>query len=159
MIRERGTGSREPVTEVLQSYADRGVFRGFRATPAVRGRIEYDFKWLTKKAVRAEFDPRTNTLRFPDLFPAIDKASAAALAAVIEDRSKRGMPDHKRLDGRRARVAGALRNGAFTLTAVVRGRNHGYAVKRVLGLINEMFVTLQEHHPEYLIEHFGLSAE
>jgi hypothetical protein len=41
----------------------------------------------------------------------------------------------------------------------VRGSNHAYAVKTALNLINEMFVTLQEHHPDYLIEHFGLSAE
>ena len=161
MNREPGTGSREPekITKALQSYADRGVFRGFRATPAPRGRIVYEFKWLTKKPVRAEFDTRTSTLRFPDLFPAIDKVNAAELAAVIEARSKRGVPDHKRLDGRRARMAGASRKGAFTLTVTVRGGNHEYAVKTALSLINDMFVTLQEHHPEYLIEQFGMSAE
>lgn len=147
------------VTESLRSYADRGVFRGFRATPAVRGRTAYDFKWLTKKVVHAEFDPRTNTLSFPDVFPAIDKATAADLAAVIDARSKRGVPDHKRFDGRRAKFAGTVRKGAFSLAVVVRGNNHEYAVKTALSLINEMFVALQEHHPEYLIEQFGMSAE
>lgn len=157
--RESGANSRAPVTETLQSYADRGVFRGFRATPAPRGRTAYEFKWLTKKAVHAEFDARTNTLRFPTLLPAISKDAASDMTAVIEARSKRGVPAHKRLDGRRARFSGALRSGTYSLTATVRGANHDYAIKTALSLINEMFLTLQEHHPGYLIEQFGLSAE
>ena len=157
--REPRVGSGEPITAALQSYADRGVFRGFRATPAPRGRTAYEFKWLTKKPVHAEFDARTNTLRFPKLLPAISKEAASDMTAVIEARTKRGVPAHKRLDGRRARFSGALRSGTYSLTAVVRGANHGYAIKTALSLINEMFVTLQEHHPEYLIEHFGLSPE
>ena len=37
--------------------------------------------------------------------------------------------------------------------------NHDYAVKMALSFINEIFVTLQERHSEYLVEHFGLSPE
>lgn len=158
MTRQPAAANREPVTEALQSYADRGVFRGFRAT-AARGRITYEFKWLTKKPVRAEFIVRTNTIRFPDLLPSMTKARAAAMMAVIAERKGRGVADHKRLDGRRIRVEGRLRNGMFSLSAVVRGDNHAYAIRTALNVINEMFVTLQEHHPEYLIEQFGYSAE
>lgn len=147
------------VTEALQSYADRGVFRGFRATSIPRGRVAYEFTWLTGKPVHAEFDSRTNTLRFPALLPAIGKTAAVEMADLLEARRRRATPDHKRLDARRARFDTAFRNGAFSLTATVRGRNHDYAVQTALNLINEMFVTLQEHHPDYLIEHFGMSAE
>jgi hypothetical protein len=147
------------VTEALQAYADRGVFRGFRATPGPRGRIVYEFKWLTRKPVRAEFDSRANTLRFPDLFPALDKSSAAAMAAVIASRTQRGIAAHKRIDGRRAGIAGKLTKGAYALTVTVRGGNHEYAASIALNVINDMFVTLQEHHPEYLIEQFGMSPE
>lgn len=148
-----------PVTDALQSYADRGVFRGFRATPAPRGRVVYEFRWLTRTPVRAEFHERTRTLRFPGLLPAISKEIAAQMTAIIAARGIRGVPAHKRLDARRARFSSASRKGAFSLRVEVRGRNHDYAVKTALNLINEMFVTLQERHPEYLIEHFGMSAE
>ena len=109
--------------------------------------------------MRAEFDARTNTLRFPELLPAINKTAATDMTAVIAARSGREVPDHKRLDGRRARFCGGLRKSAFWLAAEVRGSNHDYAVKMALNLINEMFVTLQERHPDYLIAEFGMSAE
>jgi hypothetical protein len=147
------------VTDTLQSYADRGVFRGFRATPLARGRVGYDFKWLTRKTTHAEFDPRTGTIRFPDLLPAIDNTLAADVSAVLDARSRRGVPEHKRIDRRRARISGAMRRGAYSLQVVVRGDNHDYAVKTALNLINDMFVALHEHHPEYLIEQFGMSPE
>ena len=57
-------------TAALQAYADRGVFRGFRATPAPRGRVEYQFLWLTRKPMRAVFDSRRRVLTFPRCFPA-----------------------------------------------------------------------------------------
>jgi len=147
------------VTDALQSYADRGVFRGFRATPAARGRIAYEFMWLTRKALHADFDSRSGTIRFADLLPAIDRAIAAEVTAILDARRKRGVPDHKRIDGRRVRVAGTVRRGTYSLHVLVRGNNHDYAVSTALNLINEMFVALRERHPEYLIEHFGLSAE
>lgn len=159
MTREPGTGAWEPVTAAFQAYADRGVFRGFRAAPARRGRVVYEFKWLTKKPVRAEFDAATHTLRFPALLPDLGKTAADEMAALIEARSKRGIPEHKRLDGRRARLASVVRTGTLSLTATVRGRNHDYAVRTALNVINEMFVTLHERHPEYLVEQFGISAE
>lgn len=41
----------------------------------------------------------------------------------------------------------------------IRGTNHAYAVKHSLNVVNELFLALQEGHPEYLVERFGLSAE
>ena len=45
------------------------------------------------------------------------------------------------------------------LVVTVRGRNHAYAVRHVLNLVNELFLYLHESYPEYLIERFGLSPE
>ena len=159
MIRESGTGGRDPVTAALQSYADRGVFRGFRATPATSGRVEYQFVWLTRKPVSAAFDPRTRTLRFPSVFPRIERPSAADLRKVIAERHDRKQPAHKRLDARRMRVSVGVRNRELSLAAQIRGNNHDYAVSTTLNVINEMFVMLQQHHPDYLTREFGLSAE
>ena len=46
-----------------------------------------------------------------------------------------------------------------SLSVEIRGSNHDYAVKQALNLINELFLALQERHPEYLIERFGMSTE
>jgi len=159
LIREPGTESREPVTSALQAYADRGVFRGFRATAGARKRIEYQFVWLTRKPMTAVFDPSTKRLSFPSLLPQLDREAATRMKAVIASRSERSQPEHKRVDARRGKISSAVRKGDFSVAVDIRGLNHDYAVSRALNVINELFVTLQEHHPDYLIARFGFSTE
>jgi hypothetical protein len=145
------------VSAALQGYADRGVFRGFRAAAGSRGRMEYQFLWLTRRPTRAVFDPRRNTLSFPALFPGI--TAAADLRSIVAARSARRQPRHKRIDARRARLSSRMRAGDFSLTVEIRGRHAGYAVSQALNVINELHLALHEARPEYLIERFGVSAE
>lgn len=135
------------------------MFRGFRATPIARKRVEYQFLWLTKKPVTAVFDPIARRLTFPSLLPQIDRHGAALMKSVIDERTGKSQPEHKRIDARRGRIASAVRKGDVSVTIEIRGQNHEYAVSKALNLINDLFVTLQEHHPEYLIDRFGFSTE
>jgi hypothetical protein len=157
--RKSVTGNEEPVTAALQAYADRGVFRGFRAKAIGRKRIEYQFLWLSKKPMTAVFDPAARKLSFPSLLPQLDREAAARMKGVVDLRTARNQPEHKRVDARRGKISSAVRKGDFSLAMEIRGANHDYAVSRALNVINELFVTLQEHHPEYLIERFGFSTE
>lgn len=156
-----GAGHADEVTAALQSYADRGVFRGFSITRLPRGRVAYDFHWLLRPPMRIHLDTRTGTLTAPSLFPGLARKSAMAnaLDAVVSERSARWQPPHKRLDGRRARLASGVRAGDWTLVVTIRGPNHAYVVRHTLNLINELFLLLQESYPEYLVERFGMSAE
>ena len=137
------------------------MFRGFRAAAAPRGRVEYHFKWLLRRPLRAVFDARRDVVSFVALFPAVEKASpmAADLLALVGSRSSRDQPAHKRVDARRARISALLRRGDWSLAVHVRGKNHAYALRHALNLINELFVMLQEHYPDYLVTHFGMSTE
>jgi hypothetical protein len=157
--REPGAGKREPVTQALQAYADRGVFRGFRATPVGRGKVEYQFLWLTKRPMTATFAAATKRLSFPSLLPQLDRIATAEMKAVIASRTARHQPGHKRVDARRARISGTVLKADFSLMVEIRGQNEEYAVSKALNAINEMFVTLHERHPEYLVERFGISTE
>jgi hypothetical protein len=149
------------VSAVFQQYADRGVFRGFRASSGPRGRVDYQFLWLLRRPMTAVFEPRRGVLTFPALFPGVDASSAmvAGLRSLVAGRSRRDQPAHKRLDARRARVSCAVRKGDCSLAVQIRGANHEYAVRAVLNLANELFVSLHDEYPEYLIERFGLSTE
>lgn len=106
-------------------------------------------------------DTKAGILRFHSLFPHIDKKSLvfAALRTHVEGCTHRGLPSHRRLDGRRARAAYAVRKGDFSLTLKVSGQHYEYAVRRALNLINELFLLLHETYPDYLVEHFGLSTD
>ena len=145
---------------MLQAYADRGVFRGFRPTPLGRGRTSFDFQWLLGRPMRAVFDARRGSLAFDALFPGLQRSSSATrLSAIVAMRCTPRQPAHKRLDRRRADVAGATRNGDWSLLLTVRGDNHAYAVRHALNLVNELFLFLHESYPEYLIQRFGLSPD
>jgi hypothetical protein len=149
------------VTRALQAYADRGVFRGFHAEPVRGGGVSCRFSWLMRRPMHVAFDARRGVLAFSNLFPSIGTHPdiAAALAAAVRERHTRAVPEHKRIDARRARVSTAQRGGSMTLTVSVRGTNHEYAVRGALNLVNELFLLLQESYPDYLVEHFGLSTE
>jgi len=81
------------------------------------------------------------------------------MKAIVDARSSRTRPEHQRIDARKCRIASTLRKGDLSVTIDIRGENEEYAVGRGLNLINEMFVTLHEHHPDYLVERFGVSTE
>lgn len=150
----------DPVSAALQRYADRGVFRGFRATPGPRGRVDYVFLWLLRRPMTATFEPRRGMLKFPALFPGVNTPGMAAeLTDLVTQRSTRDQPAHKRIDGRRARLSCAVRKNTWSLTVSVRGANYDYAVRHALNLINELFLALHTSYPEYLVEHFGMSTE
>jgi hypothetical protein len=155
------------VAATLQRYADRGVFRGFSARPPRRGRQQFTFEWLTRRPMTLTYEARTRTLRFPNVFPGVaaDRALATELTTIVASRTKgqRGraadVPEHRRVDGRRAKVACSLRGGHLSLILDVRGRHEAYAVRRGLTLVQDLFLRLHEAYPEYLVEHFGLSTE
>ena len=108
--------------------------------------------------MRASID-RRGRLTFPALLPQASPAIVAELKAMVAARSTHAVPDHKRIDARRARLTCAVRNRDFSLSVQLRGRNHEYGVRKTLNLVNEMFVALHDRHPEYLVQHFGISQE
>jgi hypothetical protein len=149
------------VTALLQTYADRGVFLGFKAARRPGGRHRYTFTWLMRRPFTLDYDPARRVLAFPTLFPRVSARSpmAAALRAVVGARSTRRVAAHKRLDGRKVRTTCGVQRGSFALRMRVHDGEEAYAVSHLLNLVNELFLTLQERFPDYLVAEFGLSAE
>jgi hypothetical protein len=100
-------------------------------------------------------------LTFAALFPGAgaSKEMSGGLRALAGSRGGNDQPAHKRIDARRARVTTTMRQGDLSVAIQIRGANHPYAVRRVLNLINELFLSLHDEYPDYLIERFGLSTE
>jgi len=148
-------------TAALQKYSDRGVFRGLKTARRPGGRYEYTFSWLMQRSFTLSYDPARRVLSFKNLFPHVNARSsmATALREVVAERSTARVPAHKRLDGRRAQASCGIHGGSFSLTMRVRGEHEGYAVQRLLGLVNELFLVLHEAFPDYLAAEFGLSSE
>ena len=145
----------------MQAYADRGVFRGLSGNQG-RGRSsEFRFTWLTRRPMTVSYDPKYAALTFQDLFPGLhqDPKLVSELRAIVHAHTGASVPASRRIDARRARIRCTLRAGRLSLSLLVRGTNHQYAVQRGLNLVNQLFLHLQAYYPEYLVEQFGFSSE
>ena len=153
--------SSEAVRAALQHYADRGVFGGFSAAAGRGGTQQFRFTGLTREPMTLVFDPAAATLTLKELLPQVARGSAvlADVEELVASHASRAVPEHRRLDARRVRVACAHRRNAVSVVLEIKGRHHAYAVQRGVNLVNEIFTRLRESHPEYLWEAFGLPAE
>jgi hypothetical protein len=150
----------DAITDTLQQYADRGVFRGFSVTRRRSGRREYRFTWLTRRPTTIDYDAAARALTFRRLLPAVrSRQMIDALNALVANRASREWPSHKRLDRRKAGLASSVRGGDWSLTATIRGANDVYTTRLALNLVNELFLLLHESFPDYLDETFGVPDE
>jgi hypothetical protein len=149
------------LTAALQAYADRGVFRGFRATPGRGGATDYAFVWLAPRPMRARSTGSGGRLDFPALFPGVPARTPLArdLSAAVGAAASAAVPAHKRLDRRRVVATSGVRGNAWSCALAIRGANQAYAVRAGLALVNDLWLLLRERYPEYLSGQFGLSAE
>ena len=147
----------EVVCESLQGYADRGVFRGFSESKPG----QFKFVWLLQHPMELQLDATNQELRFKQLLPGVTARSPlyAELKQFIAARHDRTLPEHRRVDRRRADVTCSNRSGFVSLTLTVKKNQYEYGVNRLVNLVHELFLHLREHHPEYLVENFNVPQE
>jgi hypothetical protein len=145
------------VRQNLQAYADRGVFRGFSEVGGGRFR----FVWLFRHEMELIVDPAREALRFKQLLPGIPASSAmyAELKGFVRQRHDQELPDHRRIDRKRAEVSCTNRGGSVSLSLKVKRNQYAYGVNRIVNLVHELFIYLRDSHPEYLLENFDVPQE
>jgi hypothetical protein len=145
------------VRDNLQVYADRGVFRGFSEVREGHFR----FVWLMRRQMELNVDTSKQMLRFRQLLPGVPASSKmyAELKSFIRQRHDRELPDHRRIDRRRAEVSCTNRGGFVSVSLKVRNNQYAYGVNRVVNLIHELFIHLRDAYPEYLAENFDVPQE
>jgi len=145
------------VRESLQSYADRGVFRGF--SEIKNGRFQ--FVWVVDHRMELSVDTAKHELRFIRLLPNVPAKSGlyAELKSFIERRHDKELPEHRRIDRKRAEVSCANRGGFVSVSVKVKNNQYAYGVNRIINLAHELFLHLRERRPEYLMENFDVPQE
>ncbi len=145
------------VRESLQAYADRGVFRGFsEVRPG-----QFHFVWLIQHPMELRVDTAKHELKFRQLLPGVPASSMmyAELKRFIAERHEQELPEHRRIDRRRAEVSCTNRGGAVSIALQVKNNQYAYGVNRIVNLVHELFVHLRDAHPEYLVENFDVPQE
>ena len=152
----------DSVLACLQRYANRGVFRGFGAGVTRGGGLDCRFLWHAPAPHRLRFEPRRSVLVFVDLLPGVPYPSEMdrALRAFVGGRSGENLPEHRRLDPRKASAGCRNRAGKLSIEVRCLDGDFDYAATRAVKLVNEIFLDfLAGPYDAYMVEHFGAPEE
>lgn len=157
------SSSSDAVTDQLRSYATRGVFREFSATPQGAQRMDYRFVWLTPRPMHAQFDARTSVLKLVELLPGIEPRSAMdkALREFLSGRFSAKLPAHRRLSKTLIRELKCVnRGGAMSISLTLNRKQTSEATRQAVNLVSEIFQNfLAGPYHEYMVVNFDLRED
>jgi hypothetical protein len=151
------------VAAVLAGYAERRVFQGFSRGRVSGGKASFQIAWHRGRVFELAFDARAGTFRLPDLLTGIPVESSMYedLKVFIRSRQSDELPDHRRLDARKTQVRTYNRTGNILLVMKVKDGDSEYAVRKLVHLINEIYLTFlaEGKYFDYLVETFNLDPD
>lgn len=152
-----GKGSLGIIRDSLQSYADRGIFRGF--SEAKSG--SFKFVWLAPHPLELSADTRKGELRFKRMLPAIPAGSEmySEIRKFVRERHESDLPEHRRIDPKKAEAGCSNRGGFVSISIKVKNNQYAYGVNRLVNLAHELFLRLRDRYPDYLMENFDAPQE
>jgi hypothetical protein len=155
------TNALDVVRRGLQAYADRGVFRGLDEVNTRSSKNDFRFVWLGSRRLDFSFDVQKSLLKFNNLLPNVPAKSIlyADLKQLLKSRSDRRIPKHRRVDPRRAEVSCANRGGNVSIALTVKNNQYAYGLNKLVNLVHEIFVHLNDSDPDYMSENFDAPRE
>ena len=149
------------VRERLKGLSERGVFRGWSETEGRGGQTVFRFRWLLDAEFTLMVDPLRSELVAKDLLVSVAYPSVfdRDLRRFAAGRSDPALPAHRRLDGEQVTLTYQNRRQAVSLRLKVQPGSFPYALKALLGTINDLFTYLNLYHIDYLQQYFGVPEE
>jgi hypothetical protein len=151
------------VTGILEGYAAKAVFRGFSAHPGAKGQASYRMVWHHDRPFEMLLDAGRKTLEFPVVLPGVPARSPMyrELKAFLKARQSEEMPEHRRVNPAKARLALGNKRGTVSLTVTVKDGDFDYATRKIIHIVHEIFLIFLVDGPyfEYMVEHLGLDED
>ena len=150
------------VAGILENYANRGTFKGFSRGPVRGGIARFKILWHRDRFFELILDPHKKMLRFPMVLPEVPAGSSMyrELKQFVESRHSESLPDHRRIDPKKATVRPSNRSANVALTVTVKNSDYEYATRKLIHLVHEVYlVFLQEGHYDYMIKVFNLDPD
>lgn len=148
------------VGQVLKGYAERGVFRSFSEGERRGQRVTFHMIWHHGRMFRFVLDLGAGTVSFPALLPDVPARSPMLkeLKAFLHRFETGDVPEHRRVDPRKARLRLARRAGGVSLALAVKPGHLEYCTRRLVHLAQEVFMVFLPDGPyyEYRVEKLGL---
>jgi|HubBroStandDraft_4_1064222.scaffolds.fasta_scaffold194225_2 hypothetical protein len=149
------------VGDILQRYADRGVFRGFSRGVSNGGKAGFRMIWHRDRAFDLTVDTRRGAIRCPLVLPQIPASSAMyrEFREFLKECQSAGRPDHRRIDSSKARATCANRGGDVSLTMTLLDGDYEYGIRKFIHLIQEIYLVFLTEHFDYQVEAFDLDPD
>ncbi len=153
----------DAVAGALESYAQRGVFRGFSKTGVKGGKATFRMLWHRDRLFDVILDTRRATIRIPVVLPAVPAQSAMYrdFKAYVNARQAESLADHRRIDPGKVAVKYRNTGGEIALTFSVLDGDYEYAARKLIHLVHEIYLQFLQDGPyyDYMVEHLGLDPD
>jgi hypothetical protein len=153
----------EVVAETLENYAQRGVFRGFSRGPVSNGKAVFRMVWHRDQTFDFCFDFRKKTMRFPVFLPNVPANSPMhrELKEFIKVCHSDELPEHRRIDTKKAQAQATNRSGNISLALRVMDGDCEYGARKLIHLAHEIFMSflLDGKYFDYVVETFDLDPD
>ncbi|HEY4214727.1 MAG TPA: hypothetical protein VGM84_24835 [Steroidobacteraceae bacterium] len=151
------------VASILEGYASRGVFAGFRQNKRQARKADFTVRWHYRRVFSILLDEAKASLTLTGLLPQVSAAPhlRRALAAYLRHCAAPERPAHRRIDPEKARVTCYVRSDSLSLRVAVQDGDYEYATRRLVHLVNEIFLDFLRDamYVEYMVAHLGMNPE
>jgi len=162
-VATRAESPTEQIPRTLEGYASRGVFQGFSRGPLRRDKLTFKIAWHRGCVFDLILDVERGTLRFANVLTNVPANSTMyrELKEFIKSRQSDDIPEHRRIDDRRARIRSASRNGTVALVLTIKDGDYEYGVRKLVHLVHEIFMIflIDGNYFDYMVENFGLDPD
>ena len=153
------------VRDVLQDYADRGVFRGFREVVGRKQSIVFEILCFpfTQRPFQLVYSENPASLIFKPLLQGMPARSDMyrQFKSYMNERTSTELPEHRRIDPDRVELKWSNRQGDVNVALNINGQNHEYATRRAINLLTDVFLDLLTESPyyEFMEENFDMPED
>jgi hypothetical protein len=119
--------------------------------------------WHRDQTFQLIVDAERNTLRFAVVLPevAADSPMYADFQQFVAARFADDLPEHRRIDKKKAAIRCGNRKGDVSLTLRVLDGDYQYATRKLVNLVHEVFLVFlcDGRYYDYMVETFELDPD
>ena len=158
---KEGLSSVDTVADVLEGYASRGVYRGFSREPVGKGKAVFKILWHRDRSLELILEAHSHTIRLPMLLPDADASMCRELGRFLRLRHSPKLPEHRRVDLRKACIRCSHRRGGIAVSLTVKDRDYEYGTRKLSHVVNEIFMVFLSdgRYRDYVVKTFHLEPD
>lgn len=151
------------VGDILEDYANRGIFTGFSRQGDGRKNAQFKVLWHRQQRFLWAWDDARQSLRIACVLPAVPAKSPMyrELKAWLKSRQLDSLPDHRRCDSGKVALRTYNKQGDVALSLRILDGDIDYGVRKLVSLVNEIYLDFLSSglYFDWLIETFELDPD